>query len=195
MPLQINVSDKAGKERKDPSELPVDVWFHVRITDVELRPVKSPNRDDGTPNPNYKKPMYNFTCEITDDERNPQDQDGKSIFNEYPFWVNACLWEGAEFTIVAIERALGREVKPGTLNIPDITDPDCELGGLEAYVGHEMLAFWGVNRKERNLANKQKRKPDPEWNRFKSADVVDQEKTLAASTEGAKPAARRRTLA
>jgi len=172
MAIQINVSERAAEKPRQRGELPLG-WYHLRCTGVELRESQSEK--------NSGKPMYNFEWEITDDERNPQNEDGASEYAGRPEWINACLWEGAEFTIVGIMNALGHDIQPGKLDVPDITDPDDPQGGLDAFLGKELMAFWGVKKKEKIAAAKEKRKPDAEWLRFRSADEDDDAGVAAAT--------------
>jgi hypothetical protein len=132
--------------------------------------------------------MYGFEFEVTDDPRNPSNDDGSPKFAGRRLWTNACLWAGAEFTIVNILRALGHEVGEGPLRIPDVTDDD-ERGEL---VGQYIMVRNGVTKKERARARLAKEDPGTEVTGFKSAEVDD---TARTSTAGAAPAARRRALA
>lgn len=188
MAISINVSENAAKPPRQRGDIPQG-WYVLRFVDVELQESKSEK--------NPGKPMYNFELEITDDERNPQNADGASEFAGRPEWIRACLWTGAEFTIVAIMRALGHEIKPGALQIPDITDPNCPLGGIDAFVGKDIMARWGVKKKEAALAAKEGRKADPEWLSFKTASE-DAGEQAPAGFDGVKRGglgSRRRTLA
>lgn len=178
MALSINVSKKAAESRSF-EDLPQG-WYHVIIGEVELR-FSSSEKNPG-------KPMYGFEFEVTDDPRNPSNEDGSPKFAGRRLWTNACLWEGAEFTIVNILRALGHEVTPGDLRIPDVTE-DSERDEL---VGQYLMVRNGVSKKERAAARLEKRDPTPEVTGFKSAEEGDAPST---STRGAAPAARRRALA
>lgn len=169
MALKVNVSSKAAEKRSF-EELPLG-WYHVQIAEVELRESKS--------EANAGKPMYGFEFEITDDPRNPQDDNGASKYKGRRLWTNACLWEGAEFTIVNILRALGHEIVPGELNVPDVTD-DNERDQL---VGQYLMVRQGITRKERLASAKAKppRKPDPEITGFRSADEGEEGDSSAAA--------------
>lgn len=180
MGIRINVSDKAVPRKKKKLDLG---WYKLRINHVELRESQSEK--------NPGKPMYNFEVEITDDSE-PFDENGASKFGGYVDWINACLWEGAEFTIVGILAALGREVEPGELDVPDITNPEDEDGGLDFFQGREIMARWAVRKKERIAAAKEKREPEPEWTSFRSCE----EEETAETVDSMIPAVgRRRTLA
>jgi hypothetical protein len=180
MAIKINVSDKAVPRKKKVLDLG---WYVLRINDVELQ--ESPSEK------NPGKPMYNFEVEITEDERNPQDENGASKFAGHIDWVRACLWDGAEYTIVGILAALGKDVVPGELDVPDINDPNDADGGIEFFRGKEILARWGIRKKESIAAKKEGRTPEPEWTGF--APVNPEAVTQSAAT--AVPAGRRRVLA
>lgn len=180
MALSVNVSKKAAESRSF-EDLPQG-WYHVVIGEVELRFSKSEKNPD--------KPMYGFEFEVTDDERNPRDNDGAPKFAGRRLWTNACLWEGAEFTIVNILRALGHSVGEGELRIPDVTDDD----ERDELVGQYLMVRNGVTKKERAAARLEKREPGTEVTAFKSAEE-DATPVASTSTAGAKPAARRRALA
>lgn len=169
MPLNINVSDKAAEKRKPFEDLPQG-WFVVQITDVELRESQSEK--------NSGKPMYNFEFTVTDDERNPQDENGASKYSGRRLWTNACLWEGAEFTIVNILRALGHDVLPGNLAVPDVTNPQ----ERDALFGQFLQIRNGVTRKERAAARKEKREATTEITDFKSASDEDDSTTAVPQT-------------
>lgn len=182
MALSVNVSKKAAEPPRSFEDLPQG-WYHCIISEVELRFSAS------VANPG--KPMYGFEFEVTDDERNPRDDDGSPMYAGRRLWTNACLWEGAEFTIVNILRALGHEVSEGALRIPDVTDDD----EREELVGQYLMVRNGITKKERARARAVKPKPEeptPEVISFKTAE---EDATPIASTAGAKPAARRRALA
>lgn len=182
MAININVSDNAARKPRVRQELPLG-WYILRITGVELTESQSEK--------NPGKPMYNFELEITDDPRNPQDANGASEFAGRPEWVRACLWEGAEFTIVAILNALGKDVQPGALAVPDINDPQDEDGGLDFFLGRDIKARWGIRKKERIAATKENRKPEPEWTQFVSAQDTDDAASTAVRIA---PSGRRRVL-
>lgn len=179
MPISINVSERAAQKR---GKLPLG-WYHMRICGVELQESRSEK--------NPGKPIYNFEFEITDDPRNPQDENGASEFAGRPEWIRACIWDGAEYTIVGLLNALGHDVKPGRLEVPDILDPDCSMGGIDAFLGKEVMCHWGIKKKEKIEAAKEGRKPDPEWLGFRPASEDDEESPVAAI----KPVGRRRALA
>ena len=181
MAIKINVSERAAEKPRVRGDLPLG-WYHLRITDVELKESKSEK--------NSGKPMYNFELEITDDERKPQDANGASEFAGRPEWINACLWEGAEYTIVGILNALGKDVKPGGVSVPDITDPNDPDGGLDFFVGKGLLARYGIRKKERAAAAKEGRKAEPEWTQFAPEDP----EAVTESTAGTS-SPRRRVLA
>lgn len=182
MPLNINVSDKAAQERKPFEDLP-EGWYRVRISDVELRESQSEK--------NSGKPMYNFEFTVTEDtEVNPTNADGASEFADRRVWVNACLWEGAEFTIVNIMRALGYEIQPGALAVPDITNDE----EIDAFLGRELDIKYGVTKKERARARREGDEASKEVTSFRSADPDAAPK--AAPSVGTKaPGGRRRVLA
>lgn len=185
MAIKINVSENAAEKPRVRGKLPLG-WYHLRIADVELKESKS-ERNSG-------KPMYNFELEITDDPRNPQDANGASEFAGRPEWVNACLWDGAEFTIVGIMNALGKDVKPGELSVPDITDPNDPDGGLAFFVGKGLLARYGIRKKERAAAAKEGRKAEPEWTQFAPENPDTEQPQQAGGARGG-ATTRRRVLA
>jgi hypothetical protein len=181
MGIRINVSDKAVPRKKPNLDLG---WYTLRINDVELRASNSEKNPD--------KPMYNFEVEVTEDSE-PFDENGASKYAGYIDWVNACLWEGAEFTIVGILNALGKTVEPGELDVPDITDENDPDGGIEFFRGRTLQARWGIRKKERIAATKEGRTPEPEWTTFRAVENDDE---VTPSTATAVPATgRRRALA
>jgi hypothetical protein len=187
MALKIKISkDDAAKRTFE--DLP-EGWYKVRIEDVELRESKSEkNKDkDGWPR------MYVFEFIVTEDSE-PFDDDGASIFAGRRFFnVNACLWEGALFTIIGIMRALGVDLEEGEGEIPDITDPEDEMGGIEFFLGKELMLRNGISRNERKQAREEKRAPRTQPNAFKS---LEDDEAPAASSKTAVPATgRRRVLA
>lgn len=169
MAIQINVSDKAAEVRKSFEPLPVG-WYVVQISDVTLR--------FSTSAANPGKPMYGFEFTVTDDPRNPQNADGASEYLDRRLWTNACLWEGAEFTIVNILRALGHDVQPGNLAVPDVTNPK----ERDALFGQFLQIRNGVTRKERAAARKEKREATTEITDFKSASEDDDSTTAVSQT-------------
>lgn len=104
MGINVNVTKKES-ETRDFDDLPVGK-FQMIISECELRESKSAN--------NKGKPMYNFKFQVvTTGNENHDAYEGK------PCWTNACLWDGALYTIVGIMKALGYEVEAGELEIPD----------------------------------------------------------------------------
>jgi hypothetical protein len=96
-PIRVNFSTDEA-ESKDFEELPIGK-YNCKITEVEYRESKSDK--------NLGKPMYNFTFTV---------QDGAYI--DRKIWTNACLWEGALYTISNIMKAVGYDVSAGGLEIP-----------------------------------------------------------------------------
>ncbi len=196
MPIKINVSSKAAEKPKPQrsfEDLPKG-WFKVRITDVALEEVKKEFRDDGSKNPNFEKPMYAFEFTVTDDtEINPVDEKGNPQFEDRKDWTRACLWDGAEFTIVNIMRALGKEIEPGDLDVPDITDENDPDGGIDFFMGKELRILRGTRKKERESARRNKTEPRIEIVAFSSADGYDDD--VEDDGPAVKPTGRRRVLA
>jgi len=92
MGIKVNVSEQesqAGDRNFDP--LPIGK-FHGVVTAVELIESKS--------EANYGQPMLSFEFTIQDTPGTWQKHANRKD------WVNACLWEGALYTIVGILKAL-----------------------------------------------------------------------------------------
>jgi len=102
MGIQVNVSKKES-EAGNLVMLPRG-WYKVTISDVALKESKSEK--------NNGKPMY--AMEFTVNE--PAEFEGRKVF------TNACLWDGALYTIIAILKGLGYEVDEGELEIPEGDD-------------------------------------------------------------------------
>jgi hypothetical protein len=118
MPIHVNVSeqeDRSGEYQPLPSGK-----FHVIITDVEPKESQSEN--------NFGKPMLYFYMTI---------QDGP--YADRVMGVNACLWDGALYTIIGILKALGKYEDCKTANGLEIPDAP------EFYLGGELYARRGVN--------------------------------------------------
>lgn len=105
--IVVNVSKKES-EAASFEDLPVGK-FQMVISDVELRESKSEK--------NKGKPMYaiEFTIAETGDENHDKYAGRKA-------WTNACLWDGALYTIINIMKALDMPVDEGQLEIPAIDE-------------------------------------------------------------------------
>lgn len=101
MGIVVNVSSKeqaAGTFEPIPAG-----WYKMTISDGELVESKSKK--------NKGKPMYNLEFTV---------QEGK--FEGRKTRTNACLWEGALYTIVNLLKALGYTVDEGALEVPEIDE-------------------------------------------------------------------------
>ena len=176
MPLKVNTS----KDRKPFESLPVG-WYWVQIADVELKESKSDRSKDKEGWPR----MYGFEFVVTDDPRNPQDEDGASKFKGRHLWSNACLWEGATFTIEDILFAIGRKDLVDSGDVPDVTDP----AEREELVGKFLKVRYSVTKKKRLEAQANNEEPDPEITRYARYDDEDVSAAAPAATT------RRRVLA
>jgi len=130
--LKVTVSDQEASSG-DREGLPVGK-YHCAITDVRL---DSPSSGD-----NIGKPMLVFEFTIQDSELN---QPAKlNEFKNRKQYVNACVWEGALYTIVGILKAMGKYEEnvdeSGELDVPD--DPDY-------YIGEQMFVRRATNNKQR----------------------------------------------
>jgi hypothetical protein len=96
-PIRVNFSDDEA-EAKDFEPLPTGK-YNCKITDVEMRYSQSEK--------NPGKPMYGFEFTV---------QDGQ--YTDRKIWTNACLWDGALYTIASIMKALGYNVESGSMEIP-----------------------------------------------------------------------------
>lgn len=90
MGLKLNLSADSIKETRF-GDLPVGK-YNVRISGCELKESKSEK--------NPGKPYYNVEFTV---------MDGK--YEGSRDYTNACLWEGAHFSLIAILRALGQKVE------------------------------------------------------------------------------------
>lgn len=104
MGLKLNLSADSIKETRF-GDLPAGK-YNVRISGCELKESKSEK--------NPGKPYYNIEFTV---------MDGK--YEGSRDYTNACLWEGAHFSFVALLRALGQQVEAGDgqssveLDVPD----------------------------------------------------------------------------
>jgi len=120
MSVKVNVSDRedsAGSYQPLPSGN-----FRCVITDVD------PRESQSEANPG--KPMLYFTMTV---------QDGP--YAEREMGVNACLWEGALYTIINLLKAIGEYENCKSADGLDIPDAP------EFYLGRELNVRRGVNRK------------------------------------------------
>jgi len=123
MTVRVNVSDQEDKSGGDYQPIPSGMYNAV-ITDVESKASASDN--------NFGKPMLYFRFTI---------QDG--IYAERVIGANACLWDGALYTIVGLLKAIGEYdncKKGGGLDIPE--EP-------EFYLGRAIKVRRGVNQKKK----------------------------------------------
>jgi hypothetical protein len=104
MGIVVNVSKKESEAQS--FDLMPAGKYHTIISDVEMKESNSAK--------NKGKPMYNieFTVQETGNE-NHDKYAGRKVF------TNACLWEGALYTIINIMKALGYAVEEGALEIPE----------------------------------------------------------------------------
>jgi hypothetical protein len=134
MGIKVNVSEQESRSG-DREPLPAGK-YHMAITDVTM---SSPA--DGE---NIGKPMlvFEFTVQDSPDTQVPN-RESKDFLNRKDF-VNACLWEGALYTIVGILKALGEYENSldsnGDLDVP--TEP-------EFYLSRELYVRRAVNRKQK----------------------------------------------
>lgn len=121
MTVKVNVSDQEDKSGGDYVPLPAGNYKCV-ITDVEPKNSQSDK--------NYGKPMLYFRFTI---------QDG--VYADRVLGANACLWDGALYTIIGLLKAIGEyDNCKGSdgLAIPDAP---------EFYLGRELMVRRGLNRK------------------------------------------------
>jgi hypothetical protein len=128
MGIRVNVSEQENNAgAREP--LPTGK-FHVAVTSVELTDSQS---DD-----NYGKPMLAFELTVQDTPGEWQQFAGRKDF------TNACLWEGALYTIIMILKAMGTyedcKDSNGGLDIP--TEP-------EYYLGQQFITRRGVDQKQK----------------------------------------------
>jgi hypothetical protein len=132
--IKVNVSEQEDKSG-DREPLPVGK-YHMAITDCRL---DSPKQGD-----NVGKPMlvFEFTVQDSDDSQ-VQGRKAREFVNRKDF-VNACLWEGALYTIVGILKAINEYKnctdENGNLEVPD--DP-------EFYLGRQLYVRRATNRRQR----------------------------------------------
>jgi hypothetical protein len=130
--LKVTVSDQEASSG-DREGLPVGK-YHCAITDVRL---DSPSSGD-----NIGKPMLVFDFTVQDSELH---QPAKlNEFKDRHIFTNACIWEGALYTIVGILKAMGKYEEcldaNGELDVQD--DPDY-------YIGEQMFVRRATNNKQR----------------------------------------------
>jgi hypothetical protein len=158
MSIRVNVSEKEDRAG-DREPLPIGK-YHQAITDVELTEANSED--------NAGKPMLSFTFTVQDTPGPWREFAGRKDF------TNACLWDGALYTIIMILKALGEyencKDADGDLDIP--TEP-------EFYLGRELITRRAVDPKQK------KKWPDmPErWIQIRGILPYDEE---TAHKEGAK---------
>ena len=122
MSVKVNISEKEAKAG-DWDPLPSGRFWCV-ITNAEKTESKSEK--------NPGKPMLNFTFTV---------QDGKYANKEMQ--QNACLWDGAAYTIVNILKAIGEYENcfdGKVLTIPD---------SPSFYIGRDVDVIRGVNKKRK----------------------------------------------
>jgi len=118
--IRVNMT---GQEAASTDREPLPAGkYHLKITDMELTYTKETAK-----NPN--KPMFNFEFTV---------QDGK--YAERKCWTNACLFDGALYTISQILKALGHELNPngGDIDVPD---------ERKFYIGKDLWGRVGPNKK------------------------------------------------
>jgi len=139
--IKVNVSEQesqAGDRNFDP--LPRGK-FHGVITAVDLQESKS--------EANYGQPMLNFEFTVQDTPGPWQKHANRKD------WVNACLWEGALYTIVGILKALPSQKGNKTLyddyatydDKGDVIDLDIPTEP-EVYEGQDIFFNRGLNKKQ-----------------------------------------------
>lgn len=120
MGIKVNLSDKEAKSG-DYVPLPSGS-YHCAIVEAD-------NRESNS-EANPGKPMIYFTFNILD-----------GVYADRTMGTNACLWEGAAYTIVNLLKAIGEfENCGGKKNLDIPTAP-------EFYVGRELMVRRGVNPK------------------------------------------------
>jgi len=120
MTIKVNVSDKEDKSGEF-QPLPAGLYFCI-ITDVEPKASGSDK--------NFGKPMLYFRFTI---------QEGP--YAGRAMGSNACLWDGALYTIINLLKAVGEYdncKSGGSLEIPDAP---------EFYLGREIDVRRGINQK------------------------------------------------
>jgi hypothetical protein len=162
MSIRVNVSeqeDKAGAREPLPAGK-----FHVAVTDVQL--VESQSDD------NLGKPMLAFEFTVQDTPGSWQEFHGRKDF------TNACLWDGALYTIIMVLKAMGRydDLKDanGELDIP--TEP-------EFYLGEELIIRRATDPKQK------KRWPDMPERWIQVRGILPYEESTAHQGAGEKVAA------
>jgi hypothetical protein len=108
MGIVVNVSTKEATA--GPQEPFASGKYHLVISDVEMRESKS--------NKNKGKPMYGMEFTVQESEllKTPAEVVGRKVY------TNACLWDGALYTIIGLMKALEMEVNEGQLEIPEPED-------------------------------------------------------------------------
>jgi len=169
MGIRVNVSeqeDQAGAREPLPAGK-----YHVAVTDVQLQESQS---DD-----NFGKPMMNFEFTVQDTPGAWQKHANRKDF------TNACLWDGALYTIIMVLKAMPSE--QGNDNAyEDCKDANGELDiptEPEFYLGQDLII-------RRGLDPKQKKKwPDmPErWIQIRGILPYDQETAHKSNATGRAP--------
>jgi hypothetical protein len=124
MGIKVNMSDQEAASA-DREPLPVGK-FHYKITDMELTYTK-----DTAKHPN--QPYFAFELTVQDTPGPWQKYAGRKD------WTNAMLFEPALYTISQILKALGVNVQPGELDIPD---------AREFYIGKDIMGRRAPDRKQ-----------------------------------------------
>lgn len=117
--LKINLSDKEAKaEGKDFEPLPRG-WYHVALTDGEVKAVKELDAD-GNPNKNAGKPYWRLEFTV---------QSGK--YEGRKAFTNAMLFQGAAYTLVQLLKSTG-------FMKPDQSAGEVDIPPLDDIIGKEM---------------------------------------------------------
>src|SRR5690348_7869755 len=135
----VDVSDKEASSEARSFELLPKGMYKVRVDDVDLEEVQS--------GANVGKHMYNFHLLVTEGQ-----YEGRKIYNR------AMLWSGALYTIVQMMKAVGQEVKEGSLKIPP----------AKWWLGKEMVAVLTVD---------QQKAKDPDTGKYTVLQWEDEDKT------------------
>jgi hypothetical protein len=163
MGFKVDVSEQEASSG-DREKLPVGK-YHMAITDVRI---DSPGQGD-----NVGKPMLVFEFTVQDSDLH-QPAKLNELKNRKDF-VNACLWEGALYSIVGILKAMGEYENcldsSGQLDVP--SEP-------EFYLGRQIFVRRATNNKQR-----QKFPDNPDyWIQASGFSPIKTSETGKSSTDG-----------
>lgn len=146
MGIKVNVSDQEAQSGDRNFDSMPAGKYHGAITGVELQESQSEN--------NYGQPMLNFEFTVQDTPGSWQKYANRKD------WVNACLWDGALYTIVGILKAMpSTQGKKNAWedNLKDTGNVDAEGKPIleldiptepEYYEGVELFFRRGKNKKQ-----------------------------------------------